>query len=82
MNKANKILGLIRRSYNYLDADCLKRLFIALVRPVLEYCNVVWSPILKKDRILIKGVQRRATKMVPGMCNLDYEERLKQLDTM
>ena len=80
VNKANKILGLIRRSYDYLDADCLKRLFIALVRPVLEYCNVAWSPILQKDRILIEGVQRRATKMVPGMCNLEYEERLKQLD--
>ena len=44
VNKANKILGMIRRSYEYLDKDTLKRLFVALVRPHLEFSNVAWSP--------------------------------------
>ena len=35
-NKANTILGLIRKSYDYLYANTLKTLFIALVRPHLE----------------------------------------------
>ena len=39
VNKANKILWMIRRSYEFLDGDSLKRLFIALVRPHLEYSN-------------------------------------------
>ena len=50
VNKANNILGMIRRSYEYLDADSLKRLFVALVRPHLEYSNVAWSPRLIKDK--------------------------------
>ena len=33
VNKDNNILHMIRRSYEYLDADTLKRLFVALVRP-------------------------------------------------
>ena len=49
VNKANKILGMIRRSYEFLDGDSLKRLFIALVRPHLEYSNAVWSPRYIKD---------------------------------
>ena len=56
VNKANRIVGLIRRSYDYLDGDSLKKLYIALVRPVLEYGNVAWLPRLKKDKILIEQV--------------------------
>ena len=64
---------------NYLDGDSLKKLYIALVRPVLEYGNVAWSPRLKKDKILIEQVQRRATKLVPHLKNLTYEQRLQKL---
>jgi hypothetical protein len=64
VNKANKILGMIRKSYEYLDGTTLKMLFTALVRPHLEFSNVAWSPRLIKDRKLIEGVQRRATKLV------------------
>ena len=37
-------------------------------------------PRLEKDRNLIEGVQRRATKMVPEIKDLEYEERLKKMD--
>ena len=35
---------------------------------------------LKKDLELLEGVQRRATKMVPGLHNLSHEERLRRMD--
>jgi len=47
-----------------------------MVRPHLEYGNVVWHPQFKKDMELLKAIQRRATKMVPGLHNLGYKERL------
>ena len=62
VNNANRILGLIRRSYQHLDKENMKLLLTALVRPHLEFGNVVWTPRLQKDRLLIEGVQRRATK--------------------
>ncbi len=80
VNKANKILGIIRRSFEYLDVENVKKLFTALVRPHLEYCNVAWSPRLLKDKRLIEAVQRRATKLVPELENLPYPERLQKLD--
>jgi len=80
VNKANRILGMIRRSYVYLDAGVMRLLFCSLVRPHLEFANVVWSPRLVKDKNLIEAVQRRATKMIPGLRELPYEERLRATD--
>jgi hypothetical protein len=51
--------------------------FVAVVRPNLEFGNVVWSPKLKKDKILTKSVQRRATRMIPGLKGKSNVERLK-----
>lgn len=79
VNKANKILGLIRRSYEFLDCDTMKLLFIALVRPHLEFANCVWSPRFEKDKLLIEGVLRRASKCIPGLKDLEYEDRLKAM---
>ena len=58
----------------------LKNVFIVLVRPHLEFANVVWSPRLIKDTKLIEGVQRRATKLVNDLQTLSYEERLRNID--
>ena len=41
-------------------------------------CNV-WSPYLKKDVRKIESIQRRATKLVPIVKDLSYENRLKTL---
>jgi len=39
--KANQMLGLIRRTFTYMDCELMKRLFINVVRLHLEYGNVV-----------------------------------------
>ena len=39
----------------------------------------MWHPTLKKDRTDIENVQRRATKLIPGMKNMTYVERMKVL---
>ena len=58
----------------------MKQLFTNVVRPNLEYGNVVWHPFLKQDIELLEGVQHRATRMVPGLAKLPYEERLRKMD--
>ena len=50
-SKANQILGLIRRSFTYIDPTLMKQLYTALVRPHLEYGNVVWHPKFKRTSI-------------------------------
>lgn len=79
INKANKIVGLIRRTFVALDESIFKSLFIAIVRPILEYANQVWSPYLIKDIDAVENVQGRATRLIPSLKHLRYEERLKTL---
>jgi ribonuclease P/MRP protein subunit RPP40 len=80
VNKANQLLGLIRRGFTFMDCDLMRRLFTSVVRPHLEYANIVWHPYLRSDIDLLESVQHRATRMVPGLSKLSYEERLRRLD--
>ena len=48
----------------------------ALVRSHLNYAISIWSPYKQKYKDAIENVQRRATKQLPGMKNIPYEERL------
>ena len=50
----------------------------AIVRPHLEYCIHACSPYLRKDIDMLKKIQRRATKLIPGLSDIRYEERLKE----
>ena len=76
---ASRNLGLIFRTFTYLDKDIFLNLFKSLVRTHLEYASSVWSPVFKKDRIDLENVQRRATKLVRCISHLLYSERLRAL---
>ena len=77
--KANAILGLLKKSFTLLDKKTLPLLYKSLIRPHLEYGNVVWGPHYAEDIKSIGKVHRRATKLVPELKNLSYEERLREL---
>ena len=49
-------------------------IFKSVVRPHLEYTSSVWSPMFKKDKILIDNVQRRVTRLVKCLKHLSYED--------
>ncbi|MEW8547072.1 MAG: reverse transcriptase family protein [Candidatus Thiodiazotropha sp.] len=76
---ANRNLGLIFRTFTFLDKEIFLNLYKSLVRPHLEYAATVWSPVYKKDKIAIENVQRRATKLVKNISHMSYSERLKIL---
>ena len=73
-------MGLIRRSFDYLDINMFKYLHKSIVRSRLEYAVPVWSPYKKEDIREIESVQRRATKLIPNLKNLEYEDRLRKFD--
>ena len=79
VKKANSLVGVLRRSFTFLDKYMFKQIFTTIVRPHLEYGAPIWSPHLRRQIILLENVQRRATKMLPGYNELSYKDRLKDL---
>ena len=79
VKKANRTLGCIRRTIKYKDREIILPLYKANVRSRLEYGSAVWNPHQVQQLQRIERVQRRATKMVNGISNLDYESRLREL---
>ena len=80
VNMANTILGVIRRSFEKLDARTFRLLYVSLVRYHSEFTNAVLNPYKIKHRLdMIENMQRHATKLVPGIKTLDYKNKLKEL---
>ena len=78
-SKGNEIFGLIRRNIIYkLIIKLIIPLYKAIVRPHLGYCIHAWRSYRKKDIDTIERIQRRATKIIPELRDLSYEERLKE----
>lgn len=79
VNKANRVLAVTRRTFECWNDNIFRMIFKGLVRPHLEYAAPIWSPYFDKYKDQIENVQRRATKLVPGLSQLSYPERLKKL---
>jgi len=77
--RANMMLGIINRTIENKTVDIMLRLYKTMVRPHVEYCVSVWSPGYKKDKVLVEKIQKRFTKMIPGMKGCDYPSRLRRL---
>lgn len=52
------ILGFTKRNTNiFTSANCLRTVYLALIRSILEYDGVVWHPYLAKDQLRLERDQ-------------------------
>ncbi len=73
-NKANKLLGfLIRQGTIFYNLRTFIILYCSLVRSVLEYCTVIWSPyhLVKIQRL--EKIQSRFIKFLCFKFNVDFK---------
>jgi hypothetical protein len=62
INKANKVLGFLRRNIGKCPQDIKEKAYLTLVRPHLEYSSAVWDPHRKQHINSIEMIQRRAAR--------------------
>ncbi|XP_068683392.1 uncharacterized protein [Montipora foliosa] len=63
-NKANRSLGLVKRTLKSCTPEVKERAYKALIRPLLEYASAAWNPHTNRDTETIEKVQRRAARLV------------------
>lgn len=73
-------LGILRRTFKHIDVESFKRVYTTYVRPKLEYAVQAWSPYYKKDCEVLEKVQKYATRLVPELKEMTYEQRLDKLN--
>ena len=79
-NRTNKLLGFIGRCMTNWSSVVILRLHLALVRSYIDYAAQFWSLYYRKDMGSLEAVQRRMTKMIQGLRNLPYKDKLKYLN--
>ena len=73
VKKANQILGLVKKPFASRDVKTILVLYKAMVRPHLEYGNVIWGPFYLGDIKAIESIQRRATKLITEIKDMSME---------
>ena len=84
ISKANQMIGWITRNFILREKSVMIRIYKALIRHLIEYCVPVWSPQPEHGSwsliLELEGVQRRFTRLIDGMGQLPYSERLGALN--
>ena len=73
---ANRMLGMILKSFHYRTKQTLIPLYKTLVRPKLEFAASAWNPWFEKDVVCIEKVQRRLIRSLSNVRGSTYEEKL------
>ena len=80
-SKARRMTGLIYRNlYYYSDSAFLLVLYKTMIRPLLEYCDVIWDPHQKFLRDRLRSVEKLALRMCLKSWRLFYDELIAKAE--
>ncbi|KAJ3659714.1 hypothetical protein Zmor_011388 [Zophobas morio] len=70
---------LLGKAFARSHISIIGKLYKSYVKPVLEFANYIWSPILQRDIELFESLQRRATRIPFGRICPQYADRLAMM---
>lgn len=78
-SKANRVFGMLKRTFLSRDAELWACLYRTYIRPQLEFAVSAWNPFLRRDTTVLEKVQRRVTKIPYALRELEYNDRLTRM---
>ena len=79
-SSALRLLWALKRGFQYWSKRTANLALKVFIRPILEYAGQASYPCTKEEMGQLERVQRIATRMVPELRFLEYEQRCRQLD--
>ena len=79
VQKGSGLASQLLRSTVCREKDFMITLYVSHIRPLLDYCSVVWNLGYRGDLVKLESVQRRWTKEILGTDGMGYLERLQFL---
>ena len=78
--KAEKRLSIMRRSKHILPRSCLDKLYKSMIRPLLDYCDVIYDSCTMYESQRLDKLQRKASLLCTGAFRITSNEKvLKEL---
>ena len=76
--KASKRLNILKGIKFKVDRSTLRKLYKSLVRPLMEYADVLWDGCTDSESDILEHVQYEAAKIVTGAMKGTSKQRLMQ----
>ena len=80
INSSKVIMGMLLRTFSTREKDPMLKMYNTYIKSKMEYCCIVWSPVQQKYINELEKIQKSFTKKINNMEEVDYHERLKQLN--
>ena len=78
--KADKRLSVIRRCRDQIPRQCRETLYKTMIRPVLDYGDVIYNSCLKSESEALENFQRKCALVCTGAFRItSHEKLLKEL---
>ena len=80
VRKAAGLANNLLRSTVCRSSEFMVTIFVSHIRPLMDYCSTLWNLGFLGDCRKLESVQRRWTKKVQGLEEMDYQSRLRALE--
>ena len=77
--KARRMSGWALSVFRDRSDDTMLTLLKSIIRPQVEYCCPLWSPVEKSDIALVEETQRHFTRRIESCSGMGYWDRLQHL---
>ncbi|KAL5262155.1 hypothetical protein ACHWQZ_G007751 [Mnemiopsis leidyi] len=80
VDQANQIASWVLGVFKDRTKPVMMQLYKSLIRSRVEYCCPLWNPTKIADIHAIESIQRNFTRRISGLKNMNYWDRLKELN--